>query len=500
VSQRLLKQFTGLGINMMNNEQLNKKPLWSRLTLYFLLITALTLILFQLVFNYSLEMHLQDYIIKREEIINRQIVTALLEYYEENAGWQGIQMTLSHIALSTDTRLLLADETGRLILDSGQGRRMRMMMQGPEEVDLNEIASYRYQLNYEQVIVGELIIAHRAAERGAAWQEQDLVFKQTITRSLIWTGIIAISAALLLGIVFSRRLSKPLEEVSEAALIIARGDYSRKLPAYNNLELDELSASFNKMAGQLQELEMLRKRSVADIAHELRTPLATLRSHLEAVKDGVFPADEQHMNTILDEIMHLSRVTADLEELSRAESEGENRKNSEQIELNRFLQDKLTAFTPLYQEKAVSLDLEMPVEKIKVFQDPARLGKIIGNLLDNAYRYTAAGGRVKIVLQDTPEIAESAVSPLGQKDMADRSGMVLIKVSDSGTGIKAEHLPYIFERFFRADPAREREQGVTGSGIGLALVRELVRSAGGLIQVASKPGEGTTFYLFLPQV
>ena len=485
----------------MNIELFKKKPLWSRLALFFLLITALTLILFQLVFNYLLERHLQNYIVNREEILNQQIVTAILEYYEEYGSWQGIQMPLFHIALSTNTRLLLADENGRLLLDSGQGRRMRMMMSGAEEVDLNEAAAYQYGLNLEQQKIGELIIVHHAAERGTAWQEQDQVFKQTLTRSLILTGIIAISAALVLGVLFSRRLSKPLEEVSEAALKIAGGDYSRKLPAYNNLELDELSVSFNQMAGQLQELERLRKRSVADIAHELRTPLATLRSHVEAFKDGIFPADEEHLNTVLDEVLHLSRVAADLEELSRAESESESdsRSNAEKIDLNRFLKDKVISFKPLYHEKRINLELEDSTEKIYVYMDPSRLGKIIGNLLDNAYHYTPSDGSVKIVLQDKPELDKRAVSPLGQSTTIDLNDMALIKVSDSGIGINSAHLPYIFERFFRADPAREREQGRTGSGIGLALVRELVRAAGGMVQVASKPNAGTTFYLFLPK-
>ncbi len=491
---------------MTNTDHLNKKPLWIRLALYFVGLTAATLLIFQLVFNYSLEKHLQTYIIEREEALNRQIVSAFLDYYEENSSWTGIQIPLFHVALSTNTRLVLADETGRYILDSGQGRRRHMMMTGAGEIDLDESAAYHYQLNSGEAEVGKLIIFHQAVEKGTAWQEQDLVFKRAITRSLLMTGVVAVSVALILGILFSRRLSKPLEEVADAALVIARGDYSRKLPSYENRELAELSSSFNRMAGQLQELEMLRKRSVADLAHELRTPLTTLRSYVEALKDGVLPADEQHLNILMEEIMHLNRVAADLDELSRAERADSNGREGELIELNRFLSDKAASFKLLFQDKAIELSLELPDEQLFVVQDPAVLGKIIGNLLDNAYRYTDSGGAVKMELHREPLFDPDAVAPVGQVatlqrpgESPDHSKLLMITISDSGIGIDSDHLPYIFERFFRVDPSRERGSGSGGSGIGLALVRELIRSAGGLIQVASSPGAGATFYLYLPK-
>lgn len=490
---------------MTNTELLNKKPLWTRLALYFLVVAAVTLLIFQLVFNYSLERHLQTYIREREEALNRQIVSAVLDYYEENASWAGIQMPLFHIALSTNTRLVLADETGRFLFDSGQGRRRQMMMTDVEKFDLDEAVAYHYQLNSGLAEVGKLSIVHKAVEKGTAWQEQDLVFKRTITRSLLMTGVVAVSIALILGILFSRRLSKPLEEVADAALVIASGNYSRKLPSYENRELAELSASFNKMAAQLGELEMLRKRSVADLAHELRTPLTTLRSYVEAVRDGVLPANEQHLNILMEEIMHLNRVAADLDELTRAERAENGGREQERIELNRFLSDKAASFKLLFQDKAIELRLELPDKKLFVFQDPAVLGKIIGNLLDNAYRYTASGGAVKIKLQSEPVFDPQAVAPFGQAttlsgpgDLPDLSKLLMISINDSGIGINPDQLPYIFERFFRIDPSRERgTEG--GSGIGLALVRELVRSAGGLIRVASTPGRGTTFYLYLPK-
>ncbi|HSW35234.1 MAG TPA: HAMP domain-containing sensor histidine kinase [Candidatus Limnocylindrales bacterium] len=489
---------------MMSADSTRPQSLWVRLVFFFVLIAAATLLFFLLIFNYSFERHLQDYFREREETLNHQIATALEEYYAASGDWTGIRMPLFHIAMSTGTRLLLADEQGTLIFDSGQGRRRHMMMTPVESVDLSQIEAYRYQLEYENRQIGELIIAHPAIGISSAWRHQDLVFRRAIGRSLLWTGLIAFGVALILGILFSRRLSRPLEEVAGAAIQISRGDYSRQLPAYGNREFDDLAKSFNQMAGNLQELEKLRMRSVADLSHELRTPLTTLRSYVEAVREGVLPADEKNMGILLEEILHLNRVIADLDELAWAEGSGRSRQNREEIDLNRLLADKAASFKPLLQGKKIDLSIKLPAESLTVFQDPANLGKIIGNLLENAYRYTEPGGAVRIALQKNPVIDAEAILPLGQENIAGKEAqkrlekMVMITVSDNGIGIKAEHLPYIFERFFRADYSRERASNRTGSGIGLALVKELTRAAGGMIMVSSEEGKGTTFYLYLP--
>ncbi len=490
---------------MTNSNIKYKKPLWVRLALYFLGVSGATLLLFQMVFNYSLEKHLQRYIYEREEALNLRIVSAVLDYYEENDNWSGIQMPLFHIALSTNTRLVLVDEGGNYVFDSGQGRRRHMMTASIGEINLDQSAAYQYQLNSEQKEVGKLFIFHMAFEKGTAWQEQDLVFKSTIFRSLLMTGILAVTAALILGVLLSRRISKPLEEVADAALVIARGEYGRKLPPYENRELAELSSSFNRMSGQLEELEMLRKRSVADLAHELRTPLTTLRSYVEAIGDGVLPPDKKHLDILMEEIMHLNRVASDLDELTKAEGADSSTMKRERIELNRFLSDKAALFKQLFKEKSIALNLELPEERLFSDQDPASLSKVIGNLLDNAFRYSEFGSTVTLALCSEPEFDVQAIAPFGQEgisrtdDAQVLSDLLMIKISDNGIGIFPELLPYIFERFFRIDQARERSSGRGGSGIGLALVRELVRTAGGLIRVASTPGEGTTFYLYLPR-
>jgi len=488
---------------MKKIEHKSPLPLWLRLVFFFLLLSAVILILFQAIYSYSLDRHLQAYTREREETLNNQIISSILEYYTLTGSWSGIHMPLLHAALSTDTRLLLYDPQGQLIADTGQGRHHHRMMAVDTQQDLDYAETYQYELGHNDTRVGSLIIAHPLETEGSAWLQQDIIFQRTLTRSLLWTGLIAISAALVLGILFSRRLSRPLEDFARAATRITSGDYFHHLPSYNSRELNDLALCFNQMSLHLQELEKLRKRSVADISHELRTPLTTLRSYIEAIKDGVISADEKTLGILSEEIMHLNRVAVDMDELARAESTRLEQVEREKINLNHFLTDKTASFKPLFQEKGVNLDLRLPETDLIIFMDPGALGKITGNLLDNAYRYTEPGGTVTLSLQENAEFDPAAVPPLGQESLDDEgsrnklSSMYMITVSDTGKGIKPEHLPYIFERFFRADPSRERGQKQSGSGIGLALVKELVRSAGGFILASSRPGEGTTFYLYL---
>ncbi len=490
---------------MKKLEQLRIMPLWMRLVMYFLLLSLIILLLFQGVFHYSLDRHMEEYIREREEAINKQIVNSLREFYAINGSWDGIHMPLLHAALSTNTRLLLYDDTGRLIGDTGQQGRRHMMMVREQQPELSDVSTYRYVMGYNDTLIGELVIAHPMTAETSALLEQDQYFRRAITGSLVWTGLIAISAALALGIIFSRRLSKPLEDIARGASRITRGDYNLELPRYEGKEIDDLAGSFNRLAAHLHELEKLRKRSVADIAHELRTPLTTLRGYIEAIDDGVMPADPKTMEILLQEIMHLNRIASDLDELARAEGANRDQMKREPIKLGQFLHNKVSSFEPLYSKKNLALQLNITEQEIITEQDPAALGKIISNLLDNAYRYSDPGGSVAVNLYENPTVETNAVAPLGQKTpapgelQAQLREMVLIEVADSGIGINEDNLPYIFERFYRADPSREKEQSQAGSGIGLALVKELVRASGGVILVSSKPGKGTTFYLYFPR-
>jgi len=488
---------------MMNAKRFRIQSFWVQLVVSFLVLTLISLLLFQLIFSYSLQEHMQAYTRGREDTLNSQIVTSLAEYYAISGTWSGIGMPLFHAALSTNTRLMLYDEGGQLVGDTGTGRRHMMMVQEPPPTP-DAARIFNFPIEVEGRTVAELVIAHPLTEETSVWLQQDLIFRRALTRSLIWTGLAAAGFAFLMGIFFSRRFSRPIEDFVQAADNITRGNYELQFPSHQSYELDHLAGSIKLLASHLSELEKLRKRSVADIAHELRTPLSSLRSYVEAIQDEVMPADRKTLAVLLNEITHLTNVANSLDELTRAENLQPDRSVYEAIDIKQLLKDKVATFKPRFKSKGIMLNLHLPKENILSKQEPTALRKIISNLIDNAYRYTNPGGMVEIVLENKAIPVPSAVAPLGQDiDFASMGiqhleNMFTIKVSDTGSGISADYLPYIFERFFRADPARGRDDERTGSGIGLSLVKELVRAAGGFILVSSRVGEGTTFYLYLP--
>ncbi len=488
---------------MMKIKQFKIQSLWVRLVGSFLVLALITLLLFQLIFSYSLQEHLQTYTRGREDALNRQIISSLSEYYAASGSWAGVGMPLLHAAMSTNTRLLLYDRLGQLVGDTGTGRRHMMMAQEPPPT-ADDARIYNFPIEVDGINVGELVIAHPLTEEMSAWLQQDLIFRRALTRSLIWTGLAAAGFALLLGIFFSRRISHPIEDFVQAADSITKGNYKLQFPPYQTNELDKLAGSISLLATHLSELEKLRKRSVADIAHELRTPLASLRSYVEAIQDEVMPADPKTLAVLMNEIAHLTNVANSLDELARAENLQPDLGKHEAIDINQLLKEKVATFKPRFNSKGLSLNLKLPQQNICSKQDPTALRKIISNLIENAYSYSNPGGKVEVVLESRAILDQSAVAPLGQDinsaglDAKHIENMFTIRISDTGVGISADHLPYIFERFFRADPARERNGERTGTGIGLALVKELVRAAGGFILVSSQVGKGTSFYLYLP--
>ncbi len=483
--------------------------LWFRLVLYFLFLSLTILVLTQLVYNYSLDNHISRYVQEQEEAVNRQIIGSFESYYESNMTWAGSHMAVYHISNSTNTRLALYNPDGDLVSDSSVSRGgHRMMERGPGRLlpEQNpEDYHYAFVLEVEDEAVGELLITHLERERGFL-KEQDLLFRDALGGSLWWTTLLATAFALILSVFFSRLLSQPLVTMAKVVNEVEKGALDNRLPVYSIGELQELSQSFNSLAEHLQTLEALRKRSTADLSHELRTPLTTLRSYLEAFEDGVLVPDKETLKTLHEEVMYLSQVVTDLDELSQAESLDKERNQHqaaeyEVININELLKEKVAFFQPQFQGKDLRLALVLPNQEINVCIEPLALGKIMGNLLSNAFKYTPAGGKVTVSLDPRPDGEKKGVDPLGENSLRVPTGpargeMVLIMIEDNGIGIKEEDLPFIFERFFRADPSRGRSSG--GSGIGLALVKELVHSCGGEIRVQSEEGKGTTFFVYLP--
>ena len=287
----------------------------------------------------------------------------------------------------------------------------------------------------------------------------------------------AVLMALILSAVVSARVVRPVRALAGAAQRIAHGAHAARVPVRGTDELAQLAGAFNEMAASLERAEQIRRQLLADVAHELRNPLATVESYVEALSDGVLAADEENWGAIRAETTRLNRLVDDLQEVSRAEAH-ELDLHPIPTTLSALVGEAVKAATPAYTAKGVTLDPELSPRSPTVEVDRERIAEVLANLLANALRHTPSGGQVRVSAHAHGQIAE-------------------IAISDTGEGVAPDHLDRIFERFYRVDPARSRASG--GTGIGLAIVRAIVEAHHGTVTASSGGvGQGATFTIRLP--
>jgi histidine kinase len=308
-------------------------------------------------------------------------------------------------------------------------------------------------------------------------EDLQINFRAAIQTALFSAVAVGIVVAALSSWLLSRRIVKPIRSVVQSSHTIADGHYDQRLEKQSNDELGELIDSFNRMANALSQTENMRRQLLADVTHELKTPLASIKGYVEALEDGVMPATPETFQTIHDEASRLQRLVQDLSELSLVES-GQITLHPEKIPLQEFLRDLIHRMFATFSSKQIHVDMQI-ADGLDLFADRDRTAQILTNLLANAAQYTPDGGWVKISAIQAGAMAE-------------------IRVQDSGIGISASDLPHLFQRFFRADRSRARRSG--GSGIGLTITRHLVEAQGGTIRAESPGvGQGSTFIVLLPQ-
>lgn len=277
------------------------------------------------------------------------------------------------------------------------------------------------------------------------------------------------------SILATRRLVSPLNALTHAARRMRDGDSSARVAVKTTGEISDLATAFNEMSAHLQRMEEQRKAMVSDVSHELRTPLSNLRGWLEAAQDGVAELDPALIASLVEELLLLQHIVDDLQELALADA-GKLRLHVEDVHLGDLLDQVATAHRGRAEAAGLTLTTTVTGDP-PLTADPVRLRQAIGNLVTNSLRYTPAGGQVTLhARQERDEI--------------------VIEVTDTGVGISAEHLPHVFDRFWRAEKSRNRQTG--GSGLGLAIVRNLAEAHDGTATVASEPGVRTTFTLRLP--
>ncbi|MEA3339518.1 MAG: ATP-binding protein, partial [Chloroflexota bacterium] len=303
-----------------------------------------------------------------------------------------------------------------------------------------------------------------------------------LTRALqgfLLAGLAVGAGSLVVGLVLSRGMSRPLVSLTDAARAVAAGDLSARVPVRYRGEVRELAVAFNQMTEDLARADELRRNMTADVAHELRTPLSVIRGKLEGVLDGVYPATSEHLEPVLEEAELLTHLVEDLRLLALAEA-GQLTLEKRPLDVGDLLRDAQVNFGPQADDRGVTLALDLPPELPQAMADWRRIAQVLGNLLTNALRHTPEGGCVTM--------SAAVSSPLV-------GDIVEVTVADTGAGISPDDLPNVFERFWRGEKSRSRAGG--GSGLGLAIARQLVEAHGGTIGVESAPGEGARFWFTL---
>jgi signal transduction histidine kinase len=317
---------------------------------------------------------------------------------------------------------------------------------------------------------------HVAAPAGAAVHAEQ-AFRDAGAVSLAVALLAALVAATAVSAFVTGRITRPAQALAAAAADVSAGRYDVDLPAPAlGAEFDTLTSAFGAMAAQLRQVEVTRRRLLADLAHEMRTPVATLDGYLEGLEDGVAAWDTDTAEMLRAQTRRLTRLAEDITAVSKAEER--------QLDLRpvttaagQLVDAAVAAAADRYARHGVHLTTDVVPGLPTVTVDPDRIGQVLGNLLDNALRHTPRGGQVRLRAFGT-------------------AGEVSLEVADSGPGIPPEHLPHVFERFYRVDAARDRKHG--GSGVGLAIAKALVEAHGGRINAHSTPRFGATFTLTLP--
>ncbi len=460
-----------------------KFSLRTKLSLSYVSIVLFSVLLISVITNLLLDKHFKDYITENQERKNKEIVFQVSQLYETGGKWhtEAIENICVN-ALKQGMIIKVVDSSDKIIWDArnhDNAQCERMLAHIAENMSSRypnwegKYVENVYPVTSKLSKVGKVVIGHYGPYY---FNDSDLEFINAINRLLIVVGLFSLVLSFLLGSVMARRLSMPISRVITTAHMISKGYFDDRITEPSSTkEIAQLTETINNLAETLENQEALRKRLTADVAHELRTPLATLQSHMEAMIDGIWEPDTERLKSCHEEIMRINRLVGDLEKL--AKYEGENLiLTKTTFDISELIRHIIRNFESDFAGK--NIDVEFIGEKEIVNADKDKISQVIINLLSNALKYTQQGGVVQVIVKGDDSATE-------------------ITVKDTGSGIPPEDLPHIFERFYRADKSRNRLTG--GAGIGLTIAKAIIDAHKGKIQVRSKVDEGTEFIISLPK-
>lgn len=402
---------------------------------------------------------------------------SLESYYEENGSWTGVESLSRNIpgrGQGQGPRTGVNVSVGEHILADSEGT----ILVSPSEVEIgtkltDETLNQGIELKVRGQVVGYLLPEGGIPQLPENFEE---LLIERVNRASLLAATISGGVAILLATILATLILRPVQSLTNAAVKLSEGDLSQRVRVQGKGELSKLGSTFNQMAESLQEAEERRAAMTADIAHELRNPLAIQRAHLEALQDGVYPLNQANLSLVAEQNAQLTRLVEDLRTLALADA-GALTLNKRRVNLASVCRDLAARYEPQTEEKNVVITNECGKVDIYVSADRERLQQIFDNIMQNALRYTPKGGWIKLKL----------------KQVGDK---VVFDFHNNGPKISEEAIGHLFERFYREDKARDRASG--GTGLGLSIAHNLAAAHGGTLTGENHPDGGVVFRLTLP--
>lgn len=453
----------------------------SKLTLSYVLIVVIVVGLISLIANTYIKKQFQDYVINRQEKQTNEIVKLIKMQYEEDEFWD-----ISYIerigmnALQNGMIIEVLDASNQSVWSASEHNNglCEAMMTSMRNNMYNYSSSWEggyqekaYTLTVNNVKIGTLTTGYVGPYY---FNDEELIFIEALNTLFIIIGIGSLILAVIVGIIMSFQISKPLKKIAKKALLLSEGKYKEKLHDVSNTkEIDVLIKTINNLSEALESKEKLRKQLTQDVAHELRTPLTSVQGHMEAMIDGIWEMDKDRLSSCYDEIIRIRRLIGSIEDLSGVENENVLL-YKEAFDISKLIVRILNNYEKEFFTKHIRVIYK--IREIPVYADQDKMSQVLNNIISNALKYSTEDGEIQI-------------------EVIDHSKAVELRVKDTGIGIAESDLPHIFERFYRVDKSRNHKTG--GVGVGLTITRAIIEAHGGTITVKSKINEGTEFIIML---
>ncbi len=461
-----------------------KLSLKRKLSLAMLIVALLTVALISFLSGSMIKREFKGYIARQQEARTESIISSISHQYNEVAGIWNVDLVYATgmAALNDGYIIKVLDSQGQTVWDA-QAHDMSLcedIMKDISErmgVEFPQIGgsfqSHAHELISGGEIVGSVSIGYYEP---FFLNENDFRFLDTLNVVIAGIGLVSLAVSVIVGLIMATGLSRPLRKTVEAAAQISDGNYKVRLADQNDtLEVGMLMQSINHLASSLEQQEGIRKQLVEDVSHEIRTPVAILQTHIEAMVEGIWQPTVEHLQSCHDEVIRIGQLMKDIESLTEVNSSN-IRLDKTEFGIMEVIRRAIGGFEVEIGKKGLHIALKGT--DCMVSADRNRINQVLVNLLSNAVKYSKSGGSIDVEVMET-------------------TSYVVITVKDDGIGIPDKEQPYIFERFYRADKSRNRKTG--GSGIGLSIVKYIVEAHGGKVSVSSKIDEGSTFEVMLPK-